>query len=330
MKTFMRTTLVILALVGLALAAGCAPKQGDEGLVFGGSYRLNTGETLNHDLAVFGGSANLEKNSTVNGSVMIFGGSLLVDGEVNGDVAAFGGAVSLGEHAVVSGDVVTYGASVARSESAIVKGNIGSARRPIRPPVMIAPIISDGVQMISDFVWRIFQSFALAALAVLASLFILRPMERAGDALVAQPAVAGGMGLLTIIAAPVILVLTAVTIILSPLSLIGLFLLALAGLFGWLVLGLVTGERLGRWLNQEWSGPVSAGIGTLVLSLAMNLIGIIPCFGWLVVSSTFLVGLGSVVLTRFGMQTYPARPAAAGAAMPVEPVAAVGENSRGD
>ena len=324
MKLIFRITLILVALFAVLVVSGCAPSSADDGLIFGSSYRLGSGETVDHDLVIFGGSAILEDDSKVSGSVAIFGGSLVINGEVEGDVAAFGGAVSLGDHAVVRGDVVTYGASVSRSNSAIVNGSIGSARQPIRPPLNLSPIVSNGVQMITDFIWRIFQSFALAALAVLVSLFALRPMERAGDAIVDQPVLSAGMGFLTLLVSPIILVVIAITIILSPLSLIGFITLALGALFGWLALGLVTGERLAHYLNQEWSGPVSAGVGTLVLSLAMNLIGIIPCVGWAVVAVIFLIGLGGVVLTRFGIQAYPPRPGTPSMFPPVSSVSPPG------
>jgi hypothetical protein len=308
----MKITKRLLLFLGMALVllvlGGCAPTGTNDGLIFGQSYRLGPGETIDHDLAVFGGSVILDKNSVVNGSVAIFGGSLMVDGEVNGDVAAFGGVVSLADNAKVSGNVLTYGASVSRSDSAVVKGSIGSGRTPVRIPNFVGPTISGGVKMVADFFWRIFQSFALAALAVLVSLFALRPMERAGDAMIAQPPLSALMGFLTALVGSVLLALLAVTIILSPISLLGFLLLGVGALFGWMVLGLVTGERMARVLNQSWSGPVSAGVGTLVLSLAANLIGIIPCIGWTVVAVAFCIGLGGVVLTRFGMQPYPPQP----------------------
>jgi hypothetical protein len=321
MKNIWRMILAAVALLAVLAISGCAPTTADDGLIFGSSYRLGSGETINHDLAIFGGSAILEDKSKVNGSVAIFGGSLVINGEVDGDVAAFGGAVSLGEHALVTGNVVTYGASVSRSDSAIVNGSIGSARQPIRPPFNLSPIVSSGFEMVTNFIWRIFQSFALAALAVLVSLFALRPMERTGDAIVAEPVLSAGMGFLTLLVSPILLVVLAITIILSPLSLLGFLILVLAALFGWMVLGLVTGERLAHLLNQEWSGPVSAGVGTLVLSLAMNLIGVIPCVGWAVVAVIFVIGLGGVVLTRFGIQSYPPRPSSP-AIFPPAPTAA--------
>jgi hypothetical protein len=133
-------------------------------------------------------------------------------------------------------------------------------------------------------------------------------MERVGDAIAARPVAAGTMGALTLVAGGSILVAVVITIILIPFTLIGLLLLALGTVYGWMVLGLLTGERMAHLFNQEWSGPVCAGLGTLVVSLAANLIGIIPCVGWLIVAAAAFVGLGGVVLTRFGLQVYPIPP----------------------
>jgi hypothetical protein len=323
MKPTLRLFLIGIGLLALLALAGCAPAQSSDGIIVGRSYRLSSGDKLDHDLAIFGGSAILEKGSSVDGSVTIFGGSLVVDGEVTGDVSAFGGVVSLDNNALVHGDVVTFGASISRSESAVVKGSVGASRPGIRVPNFVGPTISNGFKALTDVIWRIFQSFALAALAVLASLFVLRPMERAGDAMVSQVALSGGMGLLTLLAGSFVLVLMAITILLIPVSLIGFILLAVGSLFGWLVLGLVTGERLAHLFHQEWSGPVSAGLGTLVFSLAMNLMSIIPCIGWVIVPVAFLVGLGGVVLTRFGTQSYPPRPS--NGVSPVPPASSQGD-----
>ncbi len=299
--------LVFLALM-VGLLAGCSPaiNLDSEGLIVGQSYRLRSGETLNQDLTVMGGSAELEKGSTVNGNVAVLGGSLSINGEVTGDVSAMGGVVSLGDTAIIDGDVFSLGATVSKSENAIVKGSIGAGRPNVRVPGTASRTIESGARVFWNLVSPIFQSFALAALAVLVSLFALRPMERISDTMMAQPVVAGGIGLLSVIVLPVLMVILSITIILLPVGLLGILSLAIALLFGWIAAGLLTGERLAQALKQNWTGPVSAGIGTLVLSLAAALFaGIIPCIGWLVPFLLASAALGSVVLTRFGLVVYP-------------------------
>jgi hypothetical protein len=307
MKKISALIALLFALLFLFALAGCAPVNSltSNGLIVGQSYRLAAGDTLNEDLTLVGGSAVLEQGSVVNGSVAILGGSLSIDGEVTGDVDGMGGVVSLGDHALIHGDVNTLGVNISRAQGAVIRGSMNTGTPTIRPFRFGSPVVETGVKAVTDFLGRIFQAFALAALAVLVSLFALRPMERAGDAMTAQPALSGGIGLLTIIVAPAVLIILLITIILSPLSLVGLLILGVAFLFGWVVLGLVTGERLSHMLSQSWSGPVSAGVGTLVLSLVSGILSYIPCIGWLIPFTITIVGIGGVVLTRFGMQSYP-------------------------
>ena len=297
----------LFLLLALFVLAGCSPAINidSDGLVVGQSYRLRSGETLNNDLTVIGGTAELEKDSVVNGDVAIIGGSLSVNGEVTGDVSAMGGVVSIGDTAVVRGNVQSLGATISRSEKATIQGSIGTGRPTINLPGSGRTPIRDGASFIWNLVTPIFQAFALAALAVLVSLFALRPMERVGDAMIGQPFLAGGIGLLSAVVLPVLLVIISITVILLPVGLLGLLALALAFIFGWIAAGLVTGERISQALKQTWSGPVAAGVGSLVLSLVASLIGAIDCIGWVAPFLISVIGLGGVALTRFGFQPYP-------------------------
>lgn len=299
--------ILLTVLLLMVLLTGCAPafNINANGLVVGESYRLRSGEVLNDDLTVIGGSAVLEKGSTVSGDVAVLGGSLSIDGTIGGSVNAMGGVVSIGDNAVIEGDVQSLGATISRSEKATINGNFGTGRPTINLPEPGRPNIRGGIDLLWKFVSPIFQSLALAAVAVLVSLFALRPMERIGDTVTTQPFLAGGLGLLTVLVLPFILVVISITIILLPVGLVGFLLLALAALFGWVAAGLVTGERLAHAFRQNWSGPVSAGVGTLVLSLLASLIGQIPCVGFLPVFLVSIASLGAVILTRFGMQVYP-------------------------
>jgi hypothetical protein len=312
----------LLAVVVLAVITGCTPAYNVDagGLVVGQSYRLRSGETLNNDLTVVGGSVELEKDSKVNGNVAVLGGTLSINGEITGDVSAMGGVVSIGDTALIKGDVITLGATVSRSDKATIQGSFGPGAPTIRLPGTTRPNpIREGAQLVWNIFGPIFRSLALAALAVLVSLFALRPMEHVGDAMTAQPFIAGGLGLLSAVVIPMLLVIISITIILLPVGLLGVLVLALALIFGWIAAGLVTGERLGNALKQNWSGPVAAGVGTLALSLAVSLISIIPCIGWIPAFLVGVMGLGGVLLTRFGLQHYPAPQPAIATPVPVEP-----------
>lgn len=318
MKTYLRIPTLILVAIAVLLLTGCMGfPQNQPGLVIGDTYRLKSSDTLNSDLTVIGGNATIEEDSTVNGDVVVIGGNVNIDGSINGDLSVMGGYVYLDDNARVEGSVETLGGTVQRSKSAVVEGkDLGDRDRPGRVTTLRSPALNVSFEPVTATLMAIFQAMALAALAIIISLFALRPMERTGRTAIQQAPVSGGVGCLTIL----VLLIMAVTIILLPVSLIGFLAVGVAALFGWVALGLLLGRQLAAWLNQPWSDPVNAGIGTLVLTLVASLLNLIPCVGPLVTFIGSMIGLGAVVLSRFGTQVYPA-PAAARAPVPAAPYA---------
>lgn len=294
--------LLLMTFLLLALA-GCGTVKGT--LVMGDTYTLKSGQTLNDDLTVMGGVAEIENGATINGDVSVLGGSVNVNGSINGNLSVLGGAVRLGNSARVSGDIHQVGGSVSKAEGAVITGEFQEPGSTIRIPPMRAPRMGLNLDPILQPFVAFFQALAIAALAVLVYLFASRPMERVGQAVLSQPVITGGIGLLTIIVAPALLLILAITIILLPVSLLGVLLAGIAWVFGWVVMGLLTGRQIAHWLKQSWSEPVNAGVGTLVISLVASLFNlIIPCIGWMPGFIAGVVGLGAVVVTRFGLQVY--------------------------
>jgi len=148
----------------------------------------------------------------------------------------------------------------------------------------------------------------LAALAMLVVVFLKPQMENVSQAIVSQPVMSGGVGLLTVFGGPISIVVVAlimiITLILIPVAAIvvfaGAMAIALAWLFGIIALGNEVGERFTQSINQSWAPAFTAGFGTFLLMLVGGAIGQIPCVGWLFVVLVGLVGIGAAVLTRFG------------------------------
>ena len=155
-----------------------------------------------------------------------------------------------------------------------------------------------------------FESLALAALAVVIGLILPEPTRKISQAIHDEPLVAGGVGLLTIVGSPILLVLLIVTLILIPVAVVWVIALGLAILFGWIALGHEIGERISKMGKVVWSVPVAGGIGVLILSLLVGLIGLIPCIGWIVAFLFSMLGLGAVVMTRFGSMSSTPKPKA--------------------
>lgn len=310
----------LLLVVGLALfTPGAALAQGSTGdeVVVGGNYTLESGETLDGNLFVIGGNATIEDGATLNGEIVVGGGNLSISGLVNGNIFATGGSVSLEETANIQGNIATLGGSVDRAAGAIVSGEITNDLR--QPFHFLMPGSTDltpdtdvqvRVNPVYDAIWSAFwvlmRSFLWAALAVLVVLFTPASTERVSKAAMGKPVITGSVGLLTMLVVPVVLVVLAITICLLPVSLIGLAALVLAWAFGIVALGVETGKRLGALLKLDWALPVSAGIGAFILTLVINgLNALLFCVGWLPSLLIGSLGLGAVLLTRFGSQVYP-------------------------
>jgi hypothetical protein len=298
---------VILAIPGVALAQGGQPQ---DQVVLGGTYNLPAGQSVGN-LTILGGSSVLEAGSTVADHITLLGGSLTVNGAVKGDIRVYGGQLNLGQTAVVSGGITLAGGNLERASGAQVAGNVTRTTAPFgitipENPVITMPRSFPAVDSaVSQGFWFLMQTLGLTALAMLVILFAPKVTERMGDAAVAQPLAAGLIGLLVAVVTPPLLIGFAITLIGIPITLALLLAASILLTFGWIALGLEVGKRLGQVLHQQWPTVISAGLGTLLLSLVANGIGLTPCVGWIVPVLVGFVGMGGVLLSRFGTRVYP-------------------------
>jgi len=308
MKIVLKLLAVVFLLGALAipsLAFAQSSNPGDK-LVLGGTYTLHAGETL-RNLTVVGGDVVLEAGSTIQDHVFLFGGQLTINGQVQEDVHAYGGQLNLGRTAVVGGAVSMLGAQLDRADGAQVGGEVSTGT--LTPFNFRLPHIPNGnntaAGVLGQVLWLGAQTVGLTLLALLAVLLAPKVIERAGDAALGRPWEAGGVGLLIAIVTRPILVAIAITIIGIPVSLL-LVLLAVALLtFGWIAVGLEVGKRLAVAFQADWPLVVDATLGTMLLSLIANGIGLTPCIGWIVPVVVGFVGMGGVILSGFGSRPYP-------------------------
>jgi hypothetical protein len=294
-------------------------------VVLGGTYTLEAGDTLSDNLVIMGGTSTISKGATVNGNITMVGGTLIVDGKVSGDIKATGTNLTIGDSAVINGDVTTYAGTLNQSAEARITGNVTqNSNAPLqldlpKPSTPAQPIVSNVFHPIQDALWFIFQCLALAAVAMLIALLFPKPLARLADATGTQPVLSGGIGILTLLAAPIALVFLVITLILIPVAVLAVIALAFGLVFGWIGFGTELGILFTRLIKQDWHIAISAGLGTLVLSVVMRAISYIPCIGWIFPFIAAIIGLGAVILTRCGSQyAEPAHPAQA-VSTPVPP-----------
>ena len=294
--------LMVLAVPALALADDGA----DGRFVMGGSFTLRSGERLIGDLVVMGGTARLEADSLVTGNVVVMGGALSVAGQVAQDVTLIGGSAQLESTAVIMGQVISVGGSLTRQPGAQVRGEIVEGLRDVPLPfVWRAPMaratrpLDWSIRLFSNVMGAILSTLAIMALALLAVLLLPDQTEQVTKVLVAEPVLSLGTGLLTMLVMPILLILLVITCI-GPL-LLGLA-FGIAVFFGWIAAGLYLGRRLLEAAKaQEPTALVEVLVGVAVITLLSR----VPCVGWLFGLGVAAIGLGAVLLSRFGTSTYP-------------------------
>jgi hypothetical protein len=310
------------------LADGSPP--GDDGVViWNEDYTLEEDEQLDGDLVVFNGDVTLKTGSHVEGSVIVWNGSADVEGAVGGDLVVSSGDIYLGDDAQVEGDVVcTWNCHLEQEEGARVGGGIIEGipmpgfrfedRRGFPIPVPSLPTfwVSDAGQVLG-WVLRAIRGVAsilvVATVAGLVALIWPQQTAQVGRVVVEAPWPSFGIGLLTAVAAVVLIVALLFTICLSPVAALAALALGAAGLFGWICIGALVGERLLQAINARETAPLwASGLGTLLITLISAGLSVALCLaplGWALVFVLGGLGLGAVVLTRFGTMAYePSRP----------------------
>ena len=323
-QAFILLLALLLIPTGPVYAQG--PGLGDGRVVFGSNVTVENGDTFDGDLVVFGGNVTIEEDAIMNGDLVVFGGRIKSDGEMNGDVVNVGGQVVLNGAAVVSGDIVTIGGQLRKDDTARIEGEVvnnvfpqidipNGNIPPITPSVPRVPDVPGIPNVVNVSFNPFFQfgrvfasSLLMAFLGVLTVLFLQERLDKVSHAVVSQPVMTMGTGLLTVVALGVV----AITIILLPVAILSLIPLGFAWLFGVIAIGQEVGDRFSKALQQEWAPVLATGLGTFIIMFVVGFVNslselswVVGCFTWIVPAAIGLLAIGAVVTTRFGGQSVP-------------------------
>ncbi len=281
-----------------------------------------------------GGDVAVAEDEAIGDDVVAILGSARVDGRVDGNVVSVGGSVRLGPKASVRGDVTAVGGSVERADGSVVNGQINEIRigRPTFGPfVNVRPWrdwhwFGDTVRYplggSVDLVATLVRVGLVGLLAALMIAILPSPVRRVADQVAAEPWRSGFIGL----AAQLLFVpLLVVTVVVLAVSIIGIPLLLLVpfGLIA-VAVALVMGFAgascaVGRWIGQRAGSGIPGLLVSLVVGLAVVfavtviakflglaglpiriVVGGILVAGFLIEYVAWTVGLGGVLLSRFG------------------------------
>jgi hypothetical protein len=349
MKSKLITLFVLLAL--LLLPTGNAYAQSPDGdvVLVGEDYIVKSGETLNGSVVIVGGNLVVEDDAKVSKDVVVIGGNLMLDGnaagnvvviggnavssaKVSGDMVAIGGQIDLKKTATVKGNVVLFGGQISREEGAEVSGEVVENTPPMNIPDAPGAPNPPTPPWVTNYgyvnpLWEIASQFGkaiiIAGVAMLVALFLQPQMERVSDTIVKQPFMAGSYGLLTVIIAPLAILIMVITIILIPIAaIVALVIMPAIWIFGMIALGQELGERFTKAINQVWSPIFTTGLGTFLLVFTLGALSTVPpveCIGALLSMLVSLVVIGGVLKAWFESRNAPKPSAPAPVVVEVPP-----------
>ena len=271
--------LVILLLAGLLSGPGTARATEDKSII------------------KIGSDVTIEQGSRVR-NVIAIGGQITVNGTVDKSVWAIGGSVVLTKTAVVGEQVVALGGVIVAARDATVGGSLTEINSSNLFETLTAALSSEwegwswvfAIISLSIFV-------VLLVLALLIAALLPKPVLAVSEAITENTfkvVLWGLLGLVMIAPLALLLTISVVGIALIPLEVI---VVACSILLGFIAVGQHIGRNVLRLLKRPHFSLVRETFWGLII---LWLIGWLPYIGWMVKAIAIVIGLGAVLVTRFG------------------------------
>lgn len=274
--------LVVLLVFFLpASVAAAQTNDDDDGFVL----QVNRPVTVAAD-EVMSGVVVFSDDAIVDGRVAdilwVVDGNATVKGQVGGDVLIVNGTLNLESGATVK-NVTLVRSEMTRADGATITGDLNERSEFVS--------FGWGASIFSFVFW-----IGTTIVILLAGLAFValggRHLTETALTMTAKPVESAVTALVTWIALPILGVLAMITLIGIPLGLvIFLVLMPLLLLMGYIV----AGQRLGIWLADRANMQVNRYLPVIVGLLALQIIGLMPVLGGLLIGLAVFVGSGALV-----------------------------------
>jgi hypothetical protein len=271
-------------LVALLLVTASGQAIGTVGVVVDGTQTVGGDSDAT---IVAGGTASVPENASVEGAVYVVGGTLTVAGTVRGSVTQLGGNVTVRETGTVTERLRSYGPGANVSDGATV-GTIDRIEPTTQTP-------SPG----TDFAVWFVQALVVAAGAFVLSRRAPGLLDNVTDSIRHHTFVSLVVGALTGTTLLVLFVFMAFTVILIPVSVLGI----LAGLLSVAYAYVAFGHLLGTLVPVD-RREVASAVGAVVFFALTTVLGWVPVVGGLIQLLLVVTGLGAVLVTYFGLSEF--------------------------
>lgn len=245
-----------------------------------------TSEAGADPLVVAGGTVTVPANATTSGPIYVVNGTLDVQGRVAGDVVQLGGTVVAGPTARVDGAFDAFAGSRTvdpAAQVAVTSVDVSAGPSPVARVLIF--LVQTGVLALAGYLFGRRRPDLLATV---------------GAAARNHPVVSVTAGALVSVSAVALLVFMAFTLVLIPVTVLGLLAGVLVTGYGIIALGYLVGTRLDRF---GLSGGPATAAGVVAVSVAAELLSFVP-FGDVLVLLVGTAGIGAVLVTYLGFRPF--------------------------
>lgn len=273
--------LLIIAL--LLLSAGGAEVDRAE-LVMEGEHAITE-----HRGALIVGDADvtIPADATVTGPIYLIGGEVRIEGIVDGDVTQLSGSLVVTDGGAVGGELLHLAGTETLADGASIaeRSVVEMTQTDAGPVARYTPIVLTSLVM----------ALVGGVLARRRRALLENVSSAAGD----HPVISLTVGALLFVTFLSVFVFMAFTLILIPVTVVGL----VGGLFT-IAYGVIAwGYRVGSRLSTSRIGLATA-MGVIAVMAILQVVTLVPIVGDLLAIGLLLSGLGAVVITFYGLRRF--------------------------
>ena len=271
--------------------------------LMGDIYVLKKHEKIDGNIVGIGTTLIIEDGAVVMGDISLIGGQMDISGSIAGDINVFAGTTHIYKTATISGGINQIAHQINIDPGAHISGEINTFAFPAQLSSENIGGLEDTLSWLRPAGWIAFQlikNLILIFITILIIFLFEKPTLRIARCIKKQIAVSWGIGLLVIIAAPIVSLVLIITICLSPIGIILILVFLIAIVWGWAGISFVIGDNIAHWLKLDWPEEAEAAAGAVLLGLGSTLLAFLPCIGFMISIIVSAVGLGGIVLSKFG------------------------------
>lgn len=277
--------LLIVAL--LMISAGGVEVESTE-FIMEGDHELTE-----HRGALIVGDATvtMPADESISGPVYVIGGEFQVQGTVEGDVTQLSGVLLVEDGGTLAGELQHIGGREEFADGSVIADRSTVELEPAEP----GPLAAYTPVIVTTIVLAIVGAWLSRTRRYL--------LDTVGSAARDHAVVSLTVGALLAVTFLAVFVFMAFTLVLLPVSILGLVIGMLTIAYGIIALGYLVGQHV----RQQLDTPrieLATALGVVAIMALLQVVTVIPLLGDLIVGGLLLTGLGAVVLTYFGLQEF--------------------------